>query len=92
MSTAEPTAGRDILGHPRGLTILFFTEMWERFSFYGMKALLIYHLTRQLMFGQSEALLILELSGAGLCDPGIGWLYCRPLYRVPPRHLAAGWR
>ena len=28
-------------GHPRGLTTLFFTEMWERFSYYGMRALLI---------------------------------------------------
>jgi len=53
------TASTDILGHPRGLVILFFTEMWERFSFYGMKALLIFYLTRQLMFGQGEALLIL---------------------------------
>ncbi len=32
-------------GHPKGLTTLFFTEMWERFSFYGMKALLILYLT-----------------------------------------------
>src|SRR3954452_3181736 len=29
------------LGHPRGLSVLFFTEMWERFSYYGMRALLI---------------------------------------------------
>ena len=33
-------------GHPRGLTTLFFTEMWERFSFYGMRALLIYFMTK----------------------------------------------
>src|SRR5450432_3718930 len=32
---------RSFLGHPRGLSTLFFTEMWERFSFYGMRALLI---------------------------------------------------
>ncbi|MEI7551996.1 MAG: peptide MFS transporter [Verrucomicrobiota bacterium] len=39
-----PTDGRDtggLGGHPRGLTTLFFTEMWERFSYYGMRALLI---------------------------------------------------
>jgi dipeptide/tripeptide permease len=30
----------DFLGHPRGLTFLFTTEMWERFSYYGMRALL----------------------------------------------------
>jgi POT family proton-dependent oligopeptide transporter len=32
-------------GHPRGLTTLFFTEMWERFSYYGMRALLILYMT-----------------------------------------------
>src|SRR5438105_2082806 len=32
-------------GHPRGLSTLFFTEMWERFSFYGMRALLILFMT-----------------------------------------------
>jgi len=32
-------------GHPRGLSTLFFTEMWERFSFYGLKALLILFMT-----------------------------------------------
>lgn len=42
-------AGHDtggIGGHPRGLTTLFFTEMWERFSYYGMRALLIIFMTR----------------------------------------------
>ena len=33
--------GKTIFGHPRGLVILFFTEMWERFSYYGMRALLV---------------------------------------------------
>jgi POT family proton-dependent oligopeptide transporter len=32
-------------GHPRGLSTLFFTEMWERFSYYGMRALLILFMT-----------------------------------------------
>jgi dipeptide/tripeptide permease len=36
--------GRTILGHPRGLFVLFFAEMWERFSYYGMRALLILYL------------------------------------------------
>jgi POT family proton-dependent oligopeptide transporter len=35
------------LGHPRGLSTLFFTEMWERFSYYGMRALLILYMTAQ---------------------------------------------
>ena len=36
MQTSEPT----FLGHPKGLFYLFFAELWERFSFYGMRALL----------------------------------------------------
>src|SRR5437762_6062704 len=36
---------RSFFGHPRGLSTLFFTEMWERFSFYGMRALLILFMT-----------------------------------------------
>ena len=38
-----------VLGHPAGLFVLFFTEMWERFSFYGMRVLLINFLTMTLM-------------------------------------------
>jgi len=41
---------KEFFGHPRALFILFFTEMWERFSFYGMKALLIFYLTRYHLF------------------------------------------
>jgi proton-dependent oligopeptide transporter, POT family len=44
------TEEKTFLGHPRALFILFFTEMWERFSFYGMKALLIYYLTKYHLF------------------------------------------
>ena len=46
------------LGQPRGLTILFLTEMWEIFSYYGMRALLVYYMTKQLMLGQQQASLI----------------------------------
>jgi POT family proton-dependent oligopeptide transporter len=43
-----------ILGHPAGLFILFFTEMWERFSFYGMRSLLILFLTTSTLDGGWE--------------------------------------
>ena len=42
-------AGRrseEVLGHPRGLFVLFYAEMWERFSYYGMRALLVLYLTK----------------------------------------------
>lgn len=40
---------KTILGHPRGLFVLFFTEMWERFSYYGMRALLVLYMTDHLI-------------------------------------------
>ncbi|QJB68578.1 peptide MFS transporter [Parasphingorhabdus halotolerans] len=43
------------LGHPKGLFVLFFAEMWERFSYYGMRALLIFYLVQHWMFSDSEA-------------------------------------
>lgn len=45
-------------GQPKGLTILFLTQMWEQFSYYGMRALLVYYMTRGLLFGQEKASLI----------------------------------
>ncbi|MFI2612266.1 peptide MFS transporter [Kitasatospora sp. NPDC018619] len=43
-TTSASPSGKTFLGHPRGLATLFMTEMWERFSYYGMRALLIYYL------------------------------------------------
>ncbi len=42
-------------GQPRGLTILFLTEMWEFFSYYGMRTLLVYYMTKHLLFGQEKS-------------------------------------
>lgn len=42
-------------GHPRGLTTLFFTEMWERFSYYGMRALLTLYLTKAMGYDEKVA-------------------------------------
>ncbi len=53
----EGKDGRMVLGHPSGLFVLFFTEMWERFSFYGMRVLLMQFLTASVL-GQ---------------NPGWGW-------------------
>ncbi len=47
--------GPQLFGHPRGLTFLFTTEMWERFSYYGMRAILVLYLTNFLLLsGQAE--------------------------------------
>ncbi|EJF01411.1 peptide MFS transporter [Liquorilactobacillus mali] len=57
------------LGHPRGLSTLFFTEMWERFSYYGMRAILLYYMyyavdVGGLGFSKSLALSIMSIYGA----------------------------
>ena len=48
----------DILGHPKGLFVCFATEMWERFSYYGMRALLILYLTKHWEFTDATSYLI----------------------------------
>jgi proton-dependent oligopeptide transporter, POT family len=73
--------GRTILGHPAGLATLFFTEMWERLSFYGMRALLILFLVDQVAHGglgldDRTAAAIYGLYSGGTylaCLPG-GWI------------------
>jgi proton-dependent oligopeptide transporter, POT family len=61
----KPSAG-SWFGQPKGLTILFLTEMWEKFSFFGMRALQVYYMTKQLHFSQSDASLVFGLYGAGV--------------------------
>jgi POT family proton-dependent oligopeptide transporter len=62
-STGAPT-DRIFFGHPRGLATLFFTEMWERFSYYGMRAILILFMTAPAANG-----------GLGLDVPSAGVIY-----------------
>ncbi|PID78832.1 MFS transporter [bacterium DOLJORAL78_65_58] len=42
-------------GHPKGLYVLFYTEMWERFSYYGMRAILVLYMTQALLFDVAKA-------------------------------------
>jgi len=48
----------EAVGHPKGLFVLFLAEMWERFSYYGMRALLIFYLVQHWLFSDSEASII----------------------------------
>ncbi|HEX4494980.1 MAG TPA: peptide MFS transporter [Thermoanaerobaculia bacterium] len=48
---ALPDLGRGFFGHPAGLSTLFFTEMWERFSYYGMRAILVLFMTAAVVDG-----------------------------------------
>src|SRR5450755_2078819 len=52
MTDLKPGAGADRFGHPRALTYLFATEMWERFSYYGMRALLVLYMVKYLLAPQ----------------------------------------
>lgn len=56
--STEGSQQREFLGHPIGLAICFLTEMWERFSYYGMRAILILYLTQHFLFSSGEASLI----------------------------------
>jgi POT family proton-dependent oligopeptide transporter len=49
VSIIDSAPEKTLFGHPRGLTFLFGTEMWERFSYYGMRALLVLYLTKYLL-------------------------------------------
>jgi len=53
-------------GQPKGLTILFLTEMWEKFSFFGMRALQIYYMTKALHYSQAYASLVFGTYAAGV--------------------------
>ncbi|WP_298743660.1 oligopeptide:H+ symporter [uncultured Brevundimonas sp.] len=53
--TGVPVLIQILKNHPRGLIILFFAEMWERFSYYGMRAILIFFLTQNFLFDDATA-------------------------------------
>jgi proton-dependent oligopeptide transporter, POT family len=55
ISHVNPAAEKTWFGHPRQLARMFSTEMWERFGFYGMRALLTLYLTQHFMFGDRQA-------------------------------------
>ncbi len=55
LATGAPVLMQLLRHHPRGLLILFFAEMWERFSYYGMRAILIFYLTQHFLFDPKTA-------------------------------------
>ncbi|MEM7493669.1 MAG: peptide MFS transporter [Pseudomonadota bacterium] len=54
-TTAAQERDTSFFGHPKGLAVLFFTEMWERFSYYGMRGLLILYLTQHFLFSDEKS-------------------------------------
>jgi POT family proton-dependent oligopeptide transporter len=55
---SDSSTEKNWFGHPRGLTVLFLTEMWEMFSFFGMRAILVYYMTKHLDMSQEYASLV----------------------------------
>ncbi len=61
----------EFAGHPKGLYMLFFAEMWERFSFYGMRGILVFYLTKHWLFGDGE--------GQGIYASYLALVYITPV-------------
>jgi POT family proton-dependent oligopeptide transporter len=70
-----PVPGTQLFGHPKGLFVCFMTEMWERFAFYGMKALLFLYLTQHHKFDDASGYLLLgTYAGLAYALPLLGGL------------------
>ena len=86
MSTSRDAAGhaaiqdRSFLGHPSGLSTLFFTEMWERFSYYGMRAILLLYMVKSFAEG-----------GLGFDEKYAGIIYATYVSSVWYLPLPGGW-
>jgi POT family proton-dependent oligopeptide transporter len=92
----EPVGDRAFLGHPKGLGYLAFTEAWERFSFYGMQALLVLYMVNYLLLdGREEGVLLFEpfsrlyggIEGQALASAVFG-TYAASVYLTP---ILGGW-
>jgi POT family proton-dependent oligopeptide transporter len=75
LSQVNEKPARTLFGHPPGLTVLFTTQMWAEFSFFGLQALLVYYMTSQLGFSQAKSSLIYGAYGsAAFFSPFFGGL------------------
>src|SRR5215207_2411510 len=77
---ATPVHNRGFFGHPAGLSTLFFTEMWERFSYYGMRAILLLYMTKTFAEG-----------GLGFDEKYAGLIYGTYVSSVWYLPLPGGW-
>src|SRR5436853_1502444 len=80
-TTVNDREGREFFGHPKGLSTLFMTEMWERFSYYGIRPLLILFMTTAVMNGgfgferpQASAIVGIYASSVYLSSLPGGWI------------------
>lgn len=79
-ATAQPKTSGEFFGHPKGLFVLFFTEMWERMSYYGMRALLVLYMAKYLLVDPERAARVTGFNALrGLLETGFGPLDIQPL-------------
>jgi proton-dependent oligopeptide transporter, POT family len=79
MNDVNQNGNDTFLGHPKGLYVCFATELWERFSFYGMKYLLLLYLTKYHLFSDEAGLDVLgAYAGLVYGMPVIGGLLAWP--------------
>ncbi|APR79968.1 Di-/tripeptide transporter [Minicystis rosea] len=84
-----PASNKTFLGHPVGLFVLFFTEMWERFSYYGMRGLLKLYMVNFLFITVRQTLQGKAYDGIGNPDSVIGWRFVKSLLpTVDPASVA----
>jgi POT family proton-dependent oligopeptide transporter len=76
---AEPAGRGKLFGHPRGLSFLFATEMWERFSYYGMRALLVLYMVKYLFDPERAQNVVGFAQIKGLFEFVVGPLGTQPL-------------
>ena len=74
-----PKSKKEILGHPAGLYVLFTTEMWERFCYYGMRGLLKLYIVNYLFITLRQTHQGREYDGHGNPDSVIGWNFIKGL-------------
>ena len=86
VNNSVPGTGHEFFGHPKGLSTLFMTEMWERFSYYGIRPLLILFMTTSLMNGgfgfdrpQASAIVGIYAASVYLASLPGGWIADRLL-------------
>src|SRR5436190_8282572 len=81
VNDVDPKSGREFFGHPKGLSTLFMTEMWERFSYYGIRPLLVLFMTTALLNGgfgferpQASAIVGIYAASVYLASLPGGWV------------------
>jgi proton-dependent oligopeptide transporter, POT family len=89
VSETVPVKGKELFGHPVGLYVLFFTEMWERFSYYGMRGLLKLYMVNFLFITIRQTYQGKAYDAVGNPDDVLGWRFVKSLLpSVDPASLA----